>query len=125
MKTREMLTLICKTETINQRKICMSETYLEMLHYKDKTRILIKMLTEDRGGCRLPKAMNDSPFCAVLSGSVVSNSATPWTVTCQAPLSTGFPRQEDWSGLPFPPPGDLPNPEIQPRSPTVQEDSAI
>ena len=33
---------------------------------------------------------------------------TPWTVACQAPLSMGFPRQEDWSGLPFPPPGDLP-----------------
>ena len=36
---------------------------------------------------------------------------TPWTA-CQAPLSTGFPTQEDWSGLLFPPPGDLPNPKI-------------
>ena len=42
---------------------------------------------------------------------------TPWTVTLQAPLSMGFPRQEHWSGLPFPPPGDLPNPEIEPASP--------
>ena len=37
--------------------------------------------------------------------------ATPWTVTHQAPLSMGFPRQEYWSGLPFPSPGDLPNTE--------------
>ena len=35
--------------------------------------------------------------------------ATPWTVACQAPLSMGFPRQHYWSGLPFPPPGNLPN----------------
>ena len=37
----------------------------------------------------------------------VSDSETPWTVACQASLSMGFPRQEYWSGLPFPPPGDL------------------
>ena len=41
--------------------------------------------------------------------------ATPWTVACQAPLSVGFPRQEYWSGLPFPSPGDLPDPGIKPR----------
>ena len=35
--------------------------------------------------------------------------ATPWTVDCQVPLSMGFPRQEDWTGLPFLPPGDLPD----------------
>ena len=43
--------------------------------------------------------------------------ATPWTVAHRAPLSTGFPRQEYWSGLPVSPPGDLPNPGIEPRSP--------
>ena len=41
----------------------------------------------------------------------------PWTITHQAPLSTGFSRQEYWSGLPFPPPGDLPDPGIKPESP--------
>ena len=41
----------------------------------------------------------------------------PQTVTHQAPLSTGFSRQEYWSGLPFPSPGDLPNPGIEPTSP--------
>ena len=43
--------------------------------------------------------------------------ATLWTVACQAPLSMGFSRQESWSGLPGPPPGDLPNPGIEPESP--------
>ena len=49
---------------------------------------------------------------------------TPWTVTArQAPLSMGFPRQECWSGLPFPPPEDLPNPGVKPASPSWQADS--
>ena len=43
--------------------------------------------------------------------------ATPWTVALQAPLSMGFSRQEYWSGLPCPLPGDLPNPENEPGSP--------
>ena len=44
---------------------------------------------------------------------------TPWTVARQAPLSTGFPRQENRSGLPFPLPGDLPNPGIESSSPAA------
>ena len=48
---------------------------------------------------------------------------TPWTVAYQAPPSMGFSRQEYWSGLPFPSPGDLPDPEIKPRSPTLQADA--
>ena len=48
-----------------------------------------------------------------------------WTVACQAPLSIGFSRKEYWSGLPFPSPGDLPNPGIEPRSPTLQVDSLL
>ena len=55
--------------------------------------------------------------------SVVSDSVTCWTVAHQAPLSTGFPRQECWNGLPFPSPGDLPDPRIKPRSPALQVDS--
>ena len=42
---------------------------------------------------------------------------TPWAVAHQAPLSMGFPRQAYWSGLPFPSPGDLPDPGIEPMSP--------
>ena len=45
--------------------------------------------------------------------------ATPWTVAYQAPLSMGFSRQEYWSGLPFPSPGDLPDPGIKPGSPAL------
>ena len=45
--------------------------------------------------------------------------ATPWIVAYQAPPSMGFFRQEYWSGLPFPSPGDLPNPGIKPGSPAL------
>ena len=48
---------------------------------------------------------------------------TPWTVAHQPSLSMGFSRQEYWSGFPCPPPGDLPNPGIEPRSPALQADS--
>ena len=53
----------------------------------------------------------------VKSLSRVRLFATPWTVAHQAPLSMGFSRQKYWSGLPFPSPGDIPNPGIEPRSP--------
>ena len=49
--------------------------------------------------------------------------ATPWTVAYQAPPSMGFSRQEYWSGLPFPSPGDLPDPGIESRSPAFQADA--
>ena len=48
---------------------------------------------------------------------------TPWTVACPTPLSVGFSRQEYWSGLPFPSPGDLADPGIKPGSPALQADS--
>ena len=48
---------------------------------------------------------------------------TPWTIAGQAPLSMEFSRQEYWSGLPFPSPGDLPDPGIEPRSSALQADS--
>ena len=60
-------------------------------------------------------------------GGIVTKScqtlASPWAVACQAPLSVGFSRQEYWSGLPFPSPGDLPNLGIEPSSPALQADS--
>ena len=55
--------------------------------------------------------------------SCVQLFAIPWTVAYQAPLYMGFSRQEYWNGLPFPSPGDLPNPGIKPRSPTLQVDA--
>ena len=66
----------------------------------------------------LPNPYNIFCVCAALSfASVVSDSATPWTVACQAPLSMGFFRQEYRSALPCAPPRDLPNPGIKPASP--------
>ena len=59
----------------------------------------------------------------VKSLSHVRLSAAPWTVALQAPPSMGFSRHEYWSGLPFPSPGDLPDPGIEPRSPTLQADA--
>ena len=65
-----------------------------------------------------------APLCSVLallSGSVMSDSLRPHGLyPHQAPLSMGFSRQEYWTGLPCPPPGDLPNPRIKPRSPVLQ-----
>ena len=52
--------------------------------------------------------------------SVVSDSATPWTAARQVPLSVGFSWQEDCSGLPSPPAGDLPDPGIEPASPALE-----
>ena len=60
-------------------------------------------------------------------GGLVTKScptlATPWTVACWAPLTLGLPRQQYWSGLPFPSPENLPNPGIKPTSPVLQVDS--
>ena len=56
------------------------------------------------------------PFIQVKSLSHVRLSPTPWTIAGLAPLSMEFSRQEYWSGLPFPSPGDLPDPGIEPAS---------
>ena len=64
-----------------------------------------------------PKYSDDTAFLHVRL------FATPWTVAYQATPSMGFSRQEYWSGLPFPSPGDLPNPGIEPGSPELQADA--
>ena len=58
-------------------------------------------------------------FSEVKSLSRVQLFAIPWTVVYQVSLSMGFSRQEYWSGLPFPSPGDLPDPGIEPKSPAL------
>ena len=66
--------------------------------------------------------------CGLCHFSCVCLFATPWTVARHAPLSMGFSRQEYWSGLPCPPPRDLPDPGIEPispASPTLQVDSLL
>ena len=71
----------------------------------------------------IPECLLSLPFSLVTKkkrkSSVMSDSATPWTVTYQAPPTMGFSGQEYWSGLPFPFPGDLPHPGIKPRSPAL------
>ena len=63
------------------------------------------------------------PWITMLSLiSHVRLCVTPWTIVCKAPLSMGFSRQEYWSGLPCPPPGDLPDTGIEPGSPALKAD---
>ena len=73
---------------------------------------------------KITKASASRSLCAMLSCSEMSDSLQshglqPTRLLCLQGLS----RQEYWSGLPYPPPGDLPNPRIEPRSPTLQADS--
>ena len=68
------------------------------------------------GGFFTTSATWEAPKIVVLMFSHVQLFVTPWTVAHSAPLSTGFSRQKYWSGLPCPPPGDLPNPGIEPTS---------
>ena len=62
-------------------------------------------------------------MCVLSLFSCVQLCVTLWTVARQAPLSTGFSRQESWSRLLCPPPGGLPNPGMEPRSPALEADS--
>ena len=105
---------------------------LKIMKLKEKwegkchNRILLDYLTSKvdpnasqnrRGHCWL--------WCSLVRAKSLSHIqlfVTPWTVARQAPLSMGFSRQEYWNGLPFPPPGNLPNPGIKPRFPVLQVD---
>ena len=60
--------------------------------------------------------------CCCLVANSCLTLCDPWTVARQSSLSMGFSRQEYWNGLPFPSPGDLPDPEIEPVSPVLQAD---
>ena len=57
-----------------------------------------------------------------MRAKLLQSGPTLWTVARQAPLSMGFSRHEYWSGLPFSPPGDLPNPGVEPGSLALQAD---
>ena len=63
--------------------------------------------------------------CLKEESEVAQLFANPWTVVYQAPPSMGFSRQECWSGLPFPSPGDLPDPETEPGFPALQADALL
>ena len=70
----------------------------------------------------LKLSLEPLPAMCVKSLGCVQLFVTPWTVAYQASPSMGFSRQEYWSGLPFPSPGDLPNPGIEPGSPALEAD---
>ena len=77
-----------------------------------------ELLGPGRRTCSLPKGAG-AALLLLLSLSVMSTLATPWTVAQQAPLPMEFFRQEYWSGLPFPSPGDLPDSGTESASPAL------
>ena len=84
-----------------------------------KTKINKCDLIKLKSICTVKETISSVQF----SRSVVSNSVTRWTVAYKASLSMGFSKQEYWSGSPFPSPGDLPDPGIEPGSPALQADA--
>ena len=77
----------------------------------------VELETVSRRGCETAVKVQS------VTRSIMCDSVTSWTVAHQALLPVGFARQEHWSGLPCPPPGALPDPGIEPVSPTLQVDS--
>ena len=102
----------CGWSSVVTLRKCPASTTLDGLGSSDPWGSVFPVCTHSRQ-CACP----DSLSVCVLSRSVVSDSFQPqWTIARQAPLSMGFPRQEYWSGLPFPPAGDLPDPGMEPTS---------
>ena len=109
----------------------------EKVHFQEKENLWRRQLLKQQGREQYSRekqsvvegtaTLSAEPGSISVCGSLVTKSCpapvTPWTVACQAPLSTEFLRQECWSGLPFPSPGDLPNPGTEPLSPALQADS--
>ena len=98
----------CKLHGNSQKKKKIFFKLVIYLHYQETFKCLEK-----------PGYVNIVFQLCMCLCSAVSKSVTPWTIACQALLSTGFSRQEHWSGLPFPTPGDLPDPGIKPGSPVL------
>ena len=86
-----------------------------MSQHKNKPYLLQKSLSDNTNLQEGLFSIN-TYVCVLSHFSHVQLFATLWTVAHQAPLSMGFSRQEYWSGLPYPPPGDLPNPGIEAAS---------
>ena len=82
-------------------------------------------LKRPEDGLKSDICLSSATASVCVSGSVMSDSVTPWTAALQLPLSMGFSRQGYRSGLPFPSPGDLPDPGIKPVSPALHADSLL
>ena len=85
--------------------------------------VLFSFYYHTTAGAGIKRSMHLKKEKKVQSFSSDQLFATPWTVAYQPPPSMGFSRQEYWSGLPFPSPGDLPDPGIEPRSPAFRADA--
>ena len=105
-----------------------------MAHFQDSqesSAVLGSVCCEERPVSVSPYGWVTKETCLLVKGfeivsrSVVSDSATPWTVAHQTPLSMGFSRQEYYSGLPFPSPRDLPDPGIEPGCSALRADSLL
>ena len=96
----------------------------EALMDKDQLPIL-ELRTADVLGTFIVSVCVCVCMCVHSVASVMSDSATPWTIAYHAPLSMGFSGQEYCSGLLFPPPEDLPDPGIKPERPALQADSSL
>ena len=81
--------------------------------FRPYSRPLNQKLLQGGGRISVLTTFSDNSVCCV--ASAMSDSFWLWTVACQVPLSMGFSRQESWSRLPCPPPGDLPDPGIEPK----------
>ena len=90
----------------------------------DKKLIVIKWDILDISNIIKTFFQNQKSLYFLFSCYIISDSFTiSWTIACQAPLSMGFPRQGDWSALPFPSPGNLPDPGTELTSPALKVDS--
>ena len=115
------IALVCKVIFVQSHlTLCNSRTaaHLQRPICKDS---LNRVITDQNHHCLMQ--FHTHAKVKVKSLSRVRLFATPWTVAHQAPLSMEFSRQEYWSGLPFPSPGDLRKPGIEPRSPALQADA--
>ena len=102
------------------------EAWHAVIHGVAKSRTWLSDWTELNWTESLPKPMISTNVMTSIEVKLISRVwlfVTPWTLSYQAPLSMGFLRQEYWSGLLFPSPGDLPNPGIEPWSPALQADA--
>ena len=105
----------------------MSLIYCILLSFQ-KRKLEKYTLSKDSSHPFLPWLLHESPIHTkykVKSLSRVRLFVTPWTVVPQAPPFMEFSRQGYWSGVPFPSPGDVPDPGIEPGSPTLQADALL
>ena len=94
-----------------------------IVHVVTQSQIQLSYQARTQEGGTMARSSHTLRIVVVKSLSPVQLFEIPWTVAHQAPPSMGFSRQEYWSGLPFPSPGDLPDPGIEPRSPAFQADA--